>query len=69
MGGAAAQGCRGSLTCITAVRPSLTYSPPKFCMSGFRSLYFLASVLIVLVSAVFSPSTCVPPSVVFTLFT
>ena len=58
----------GSLTDITAVRPSLISSPVKFPSFSFINLLRLAYSFTVLVKADLKPAKWVPPSCVSILF-
>ena len=60
----------GTLIDRIAVNPSLTSSPPNVGDSPFLFFIFFAAYLLrVLVSADLNPAKCVPPSMVFILFT
>mmetsp|Transcript_41800 Transcript_41800/g.99155 ORF Transcript_41800/g.99155 Transcript_41800/m.99155 type:complete len:231 (+) Transcript_41800:619-1311(+) len=54
----------GTLTLMTAPRPSRQWSPDKLGSDSLRILDFRARVLSVRVRAALRPSMCVPPSVV-----
>ena len=54
---------------MIALSPSRMWSPLRLESPSFRALLLRPRVLNSLVSAVLSPSKCVPPSMVFTLFT
>lgn len=59
----------GILTLIIAVNPSLVSGPSKFLSLAFKYPLLLAYSLNTLVIAVLNPTSCVPPSIVLTLFT
>ena len=54
----------GTLTEITAVKPSRTFSPAKFDSASLILLRLRATLLIVRVRTAFKPSKWVPPSMV-----
>ena len=57
------------LTNKTAVKPSLKSSPIRFASFSFKMLFLRAKSFKTLVSPVFNPTSCVPPSLVGMLFT
>ena len=54
----------GTLTEITAVKPSLTFSPPRLDSFSLILFRLRAKLFKVRVKTVFKPSKCVPPSIV-----
>jgi hypothetical protein len=58
----------GSLTLITAVRPSRTSSPERLLSESFRTPLFRANSFSERVRAVRKPVRWVPPSIVLMLF-